>query len=56
MPWLFSKKVIGKRRQVGMPDIHSGYGFAIGNVAALSNLLYGLLRFTMRSSRIYYEA
>ena len=22
------------RRSVGLPDVHSGYGFAIGNVAA----------------------
>ena len=26
--------VVNFQRSVGLPDVHSGYGFAIGNVAA----------------------
>jgi hypothetical protein len=29
---LFTEGIVG--RSVGLPDIHSGYGFAIGNMAA----------------------
>lgn len=29
---LYSPGIVGS--SIGMPDIHSGYGFAVGNVAA----------------------
>lgn len=26
--------LIGRQKSIGLPDVHSGYGFAIGNMAA----------------------
>ena len=33
-PHYFSLSLVFHQHSIGLPDVHSGYGFAIGNVAA----------------------